>query len=491
MPGDSGFPFAELGLPAREAKPRLSGTTMVLDKSMSLRELTDLVEVAGAYIDVVKFGWGTARVTPRDLLEAKIRLLREHDIKVCPGGTLMEVAWRQGRVDHVLGDALALGFDCVEVSDGSVRMSHDEKLDLIREARGRGLTVFSEVGKKSAFADQSLSFASRVSEIEAELGAGATKVIMEAREAGASGIFDASGEVIPEFVDQLHAQLDLSRIVFEAPRPDQQAWLIRHLGNGVNIGNVAPRDALNLETLRTGLRSDTFDCCPAGDIRVRIVNGIEGAREAARRGDLVICVDTLRASTTIVAALAAGIASVRTVSSPEECLGELTAGERLGQKLPGLDFDNSPLAFHQRRFDGQELVLTTTNGTRCIAAAEEGAAGILIGALVNARAVAQEAIARARGRTISVVMAGRRGSLASEDLVAASRIVDAMQGAKVVGDFQPLRSDDLESDLMMSGSGSHLSALGREDDVRFCAQLDIYDVVPILRDGRFVAADAR
>lgn len=460
---------------------------MVLDKFLGVRAMEDWLAYASDFVDVVKFGWGTARVLPEAVLRDKLALLRNAGVKSCPGGTFMELAYLHRAVEPVLAEARELGFDCIEISDGTVDIPYADKLSLIRQARDMGFEVFSEVGKKSPFADQRLSFAERVEAVRRERDAGAAKVIIEAREAGTTGIFGSSGRVIPEYVENLVSHVGLDEIMFEAPQAKQQLWLIEHLGNDVNIGNVPPDGALNLETLRLGLRSDTLLRYHASPIVVHLENGVAGAERAAARGDVCIVVDALRASSTIITALANGMGSVRTVATPEECVGELTAGERYGEKLPGVDFDNSPLAFVDGGFHGQELVLNTTNGTACIDACSKGANAILIGSLINASAVGARARELGLFKGVSLVMAGRRGGLAPEDLVAASAIVEALGDCEVRGQFKPLHSENPKAEFLASGSGENLKRLGREDDVHFCAELDRFATVPEWADGRFVS----
>ena len=220
--------------------------------------------------------------------------------------------------------------------------------------------------------------------------------------------------------------------------------------------------------------------------------GTTGAAIAAARGGVVIIVDALRASSTIVTALAHGVRSVRPVSTPEECVGDLTAGERSGHKLPGVDLDNSPLRFVNDDFSGRELVLTTTNGTACITtAASKPGTTVLIGCLLNATAVARvaQAVTRSVGLSVSIVLAGRNGSATSDDLVAASEIFLSFDDARLRGAFELVRSDDFTRDFIESDSGRNLGTLDKLDDIVFCARKDRYDQVPVYRDGLLVPFD--
>lgn len=480
--------FESILVPPRPEKPRASGITMVLDKNMGLLGLDDLMETAGAYIDIMKFAWGTSRVFSREIIQKKIGLLKKNKILCCPGGTLMEIAFIQNAVDPFLAQAAELGFDCLEVSDGTVRMSADQKISLIKKACDAGFKVMSEVGKKNIVEDRKITMDERVASASRELEAGASKVIFESRETGSFGIFDDQGEIIPHLVEKLISDIGMENIIFEAPHPSQQVWLINNFGNQVNLGNVMPPDCINLETLRLGLRSGTLRKYHMEEISVCIENGVSGALEASSRNDVVVIVDAIRASTTIITALAEGMRSVKPVSSAEECVGEITAGERGGKKITGLMYDNSPIQFSQSEFKGKNLVLTTSNGTECIKAGSTKKNPLLIGALVNARAVAKMAMMRAHQekRNISIVMAGRNNQMAIEDLLAASEILSNMQDCTLKGYIQPAYSDDNERDFLQSDSGKNLLSLGRRDDIVHCARKDIYDVVPWLNDEGYL-----
>lgn len=225
-----------------------------------MAQVDGLVEVAGGAVDIVKLGWGTALATQN--LVPKLARYAAHGIPVVLGGTLTEVAIRQGRVDELAGWLRELGIAHVEISDGSIVIDRDDKLDLIRRFAADGFTVLSEVGSKD---DERIMAPYRwVEEIQAELEAGAWKVIAEARESGTAGIYRADGEVRMGLIDEIAHGVDVSRVTFEAPRKDQQVWLLRRFGPDVNLGNIAPDDVLSLETLRLGLRGDTLaDFSPA------------------------------------------------------------------------------------------------------------------------------------------------------------------------------------------------------------------------------------
>jgi len=241
-----------LDLPDRSAKPRQRGITHVLDRGLSLSAIDGLVEVAGEFVDLVKLGWGTAVATGN--LEQKLERYRECDIPVVLGGTLTELVIAQDRLERLIAWLHELGIGHIEISDGTIELEHDHKLELI-EQLAQEFVVLSEVGSK----DNTRIMAPYrwVEQIEQELAAGAWKVIAEARESGTVGIFRHDGEVRMGLIDEIAHAIAPDRIVFEAPRKDQQVWFVRRFGPDVNLGNIAPDDVLSLETIRLGLRSDT------------------------------------------------------------------------------------------------------------------------------------------------------------------------------------------------------------------------------------------
>ncbi|GAY08684.1 phosphosulfolactate synthase [Pseudonocardia sp. N23] len=241
-----------LELPPRSVKPRAVGLTHVIDPGAGVQATRDLLASAAAHIDIWKVGWGTGYVD--STLAEKIALLVEHDIAVCLGGTLLEIAWAQGRAEECLVWARETGFTRVEVSRGTVDMSLHEKARLIRRAT-RDFTVLAEVGDKAP--GEVLAARTWPGEAESDLAAGATLVVTEGRQSGTVGTFDAAGRVRPDVVEAVAAAVGVERIVFEAPKASQQAWFVRRFGPDVNLGNVALGDVLSAETLRLGLRSDT------------------------------------------------------------------------------------------------------------------------------------------------------------------------------------------------------------------------------------------
>ncbi len=224
----------------------------MIDRGLSVAEVDGLLEVAGEVVDVVKLGWGTALVSAN--LKPKLERYAHHGIPVVLGGTLTELAIRQGRVDGLAAWLHELGLRHIEVSDGTIVIEPDVKRELI-ERLSREFIVFAEVGSKDA--DFIMAPYVWVEQIERDLEAGAWKVIAEARESGTAGIYRANGEVRTGLIDEIVHSVDKDRLIFDAPLQKQQVWLLDQFGTECNLGNIAPADVLSLETLRLGLRSDT------------------------------------------------------------------------------------------------------------------------------------------------------------------------------------------------------------------------------------------
>lgn len=241
------MPVSELDLGIK----RNGGLTHVLDKGLGPRGWEDVLDTAGDYIDIVKLGWGTAYVTKN--LERKLEVLREKPVVI--GGTFFEVVYARGKFDEYKRWLTDLGLTHVEISDGTIEIPRDRKLELIADF-ARDFTVLSEVGSKDAEA----IFAPYqwVEWIKSELEAGAWKVITEGREGGTSGIYRPTGEMRTGLVDEIAHEIDISSLIFEAPSKTSQAWFVKHYGPGVNLGNIPPEEVIPLETLRLGLRGDTL-----------------------------------------------------------------------------------------------------------------------------------------------------------------------------------------------------------------------------------------
>ena len=234
----------------------------MIDRGLSIAEVDGLLEVAGACVDIVKLGWGTALVTAN--LQPKLERYAAHGIPVVLGGTLTEIAIRQGRIDGLIAWLRELGLRHVEISDGTIALDADYKPALIERLSGE-FVVLAEVGNKDA--DFIMAPYVWVEQIERDLDAGAWKVITEARESGNAGIYRADGEPRTGLIDEIAHAIEPDKLIFEAPLRPQQVWLLKRFGTECNLGNIAPDDVLSLETLRLGLRSDTVERFALGETR--------------------------------------------------------------------------------------------------------------------------------------------------------------------------------------------------------------------------------
>jgi phosphosulfolactate synthase len=239
------LPAFDLGLPAH------TGLTHVIDKGLGPRAWEDVLATAGSHIDIVKLGWGTAYVT--DNLADKLAVLK--DKRVVFGGTFFEIAYVQGKLDEYKRWLLDLGLTHIEISDGTIDMPRERKLELVEEL-AHDFTVLSEVGSKDSSVEYSADEWTQW--LQEELDAGAWKVITEAREGGSAGIFDSSGGMRAELIVEIAEAVGIEHVVFEAPSKASQAWFIKEFGPSVNLGNIPPDEVIALETLRLGLRGDTL-----------------------------------------------------------------------------------------------------------------------------------------------------------------------------------------------------------------------------------------
>src|SRR6476659_8109179 len=239
------MPAFDLGL------TRAGGLTHVLDKGIGPRAWEDVLETAGDYIDIVKLGWGTAYVTAN--LRRKLEILREKPVVI--GGTFFEVVYVKGALEEYKRWLTDLGLTHVEISDGTVDIPRERKLELIADF-ARDFTVLSEVGSKDA--DIVYAPYQWVEWIKEELAAGAWKVITEGREGGTAGIYRPTGEMRTGLVDEIVHEISVAELIFEAPTKASQAWFVKHLGPNVNLGNIPPDEVIAVETLRLGLRGDTL-----------------------------------------------------------------------------------------------------------------------------------------------------------------------------------------------------------------------------------------
>lgn len=241
-------------LPERSVQPRESGLTMVMDKGLSIRESLDLIEHGSHLIDLLKLGFGTAYVTPK--LKEKIGHYKKAGFKVYFGGTLFEAYAIRNQFDDYRRVMDYYGVEHVEVSDGSMEIEHDKKCEFIRTL-SKDFTVISEVGSKDA--EKIIPPYEWIEMMEKELEAGVWKVIAEARESGTVGVFRGTGEVRSGLVAEIIRKIPQDKIIWEAPLKSQQVWFIKLYGANVNLGNIAPNELIALETLRLGLRGDSFD----------------------------------------------------------------------------------------------------------------------------------------------------------------------------------------------------------------------------------------
>lgn len=264
--GGSCYDFLNFPLPGRNSKPRNSGLTMVIDKGLGYTETRELLELAAAYIDFIKLGFGTAALYADKLLRRKIEMIKSFDVGIFPGGTFLEIAVAQGKLQEYLRITGELGYTAVEVSDGTINMSPAIREEAIKRATDMGLIVFSEVGKKDERDNVELIGLGEI--IARDLQNGAFKVIVEGRESGKSVvIYDNKGDIKEKELEILIRGIpDINSILWEAPLKQQQCELIMNFGPNVNLGNIQPSEVLAVEALRRGLRGDTFRICIHGDM---------------------------------------------------------------------------------------------------------------------------------------------------------------------------------------------------------------------------------
>ncbi|MEM1658919.1 MAG: phosphosulfolactate synthase [Candidatus Jordarchaeales archaeon] len=250
----------ELSLVKRCSKPRSRGLTLVIDRGIGVSEMRSVLEAAGEYVDLWKFGWCTWLIMPLNVVKEKIKLCEEFGVMALPGGSSVEAAYARDKVEEFLSFLRELGFSSLEISNGIVRMNVEEKLGLLRLAKRFGFNpVITEVGKKKPEEDASIPLTERVELMKRELEAGADYVVVEARESGIGiGPYDAKGDVKKDFVESIVQAVPHEKIIWEAPLRSQQVWLIKRFGPDVNLGNIHPEDVVSLETLRLGLRGDTM-----------------------------------------------------------------------------------------------------------------------------------------------------------------------------------------------------------------------------------------
>ncbi len=240
-------------LPDRTVKPRKNGVTMVMDKGISLRQAEDFVEINQEYVDFLKLGFGTSFITKN--VKQKVKLYKDAGMKVYAGGTLFEAFVVRNKFDDYLKYISELGLDCAEVSDGSIELSHEKKCEYI-STLAKDFTVLSEVGSKEE--GVIIHPARWIRMMLNELEAGSFKVIAEARESGTVGIYHKNGSAHTLLINRIVNKVKIENIIWETPQKSQQVYFLKLFGANVNLGNIGVDDVIPLETLRLGLRGDTF-----------------------------------------------------------------------------------------------------------------------------------------------------------------------------------------------------------------------------------------
>lgn len=250
-------------IPERTVKPRDKGFTMVMDKGLSVRQAEDMLETCGDSIDIIKLGWATSYVTNN--LQKKLDFYKSEGIPVYLGGTLFEAFIIRDQFDDYRRVLEKFDINHAEVSDGSITLDHSKKCEYI-STLAKDVTVLSEVGSKDAA--EIIPPYQWIELMQKELDAGAWKVIGEAREGGNVGLFRSDGEVRSGLVQEILTKIPMEKVIWEAPQKSQQVYFIKLLGSNVNLGNIAPNEVIPLETLRLGLRGDTFDYFLNGDAKL-------------------------------------------------------------------------------------------------------------------------------------------------------------------------------------------------------------------------------
>ncbi|KAB2915446.1 MAG: phosphosulfolactate synthase [Bacteroidota bacterium] len=251
MPNMYNFPLSQL--PARSEKPRNSGLTMVMDKGLSLREAEDFIEMTAGYVDLIKLGFGTSIISPN--LDKKIAFYQEAGIPVYFGGTLFEAFVARNQLNDYVDLLKKYNLKHLEISDGSLDMTQEDKCNYIRRF-AQDFIVISEVGSKDA--EKIIPPYKWIDMMTKEIEAGVWKVIAEARESGNVGIFRGTGEIRSGLIEEILTRIPQDKIIWEAPQKGQQLWFIKQYGANVSLGNIAPNEVIPLETMRIGLRGDTF-----------------------------------------------------------------------------------------------------------------------------------------------------------------------------------------------------------------------------------------
>lgn len=227
---------------------------MVMDKGLSINDVHNFMSIAEPHVDIVKLGFGTSFVTPN--LREKIEVYQSYNVPVYFGGTLFEAFLIRNQFEDYIAICKDYNITHMEVSDGSITIPHAEKCGYIEKLTKHG-TILSEVGSKDAA--HIIPPYKWIELMRAELEAGASYVIAEARETGNVGIYRGSGEVREGLVQEILTQIPGEKILWEAPQKAQQLYFLELLGCNVNLGNIAPSEVISLEAMRIGLRGDTFE----------------------------------------------------------------------------------------------------------------------------------------------------------------------------------------------------------------------------------------
>lgn len=234
-------------------------TTMVLDKGLGYKTVEDMLTITGEYFNLLKYGWGTSMLYDEKIIEDKNELYHSYDIKTYVGGTLFELANKQNKIDEYFDQLDKLGFNAVEISDGSTIIDSKTRSELIKKSKDLGFYTLSEIGKKNPQKDSQYTTQQRIDFITTDIESGSDMVIVEGRESGKNiGIYDNQGKVKSDDLKEIYEATPKDKVLWEAPQKNQQVELILSLGNDVNLGNINSNEIISLETLRRGLRGDTL-----------------------------------------------------------------------------------------------------------------------------------------------------------------------------------------------------------------------------------------
>lgn len=236
-----------------------TGITMMLDKGMGLLAVRDFLEISGKFVSLAKFGWGTSALHEMSLIRDKAATYTSYGVIPYPGGTLFEIAYIQNKVTEFLEESRLLGFQAIEISDGTVKIPSEDREQLIGQVKDHDFLVITEVGKKDPIKDHQISVEERAILVNRDLDYGADLVLVEAREGGKNiGFYDDSGKVKEDELDNFIKDVETDKLIWEAPQKDQQVYMILKFGANVNLGNIAPEEVTSLESMRMGLRGDTL-----------------------------------------------------------------------------------------------------------------------------------------------------------------------------------------------------------------------------------------